>query len=87
MQSHRKRRAAIARGSNAAGLMRRALRKAGRGECASCRLSFLASAIDVDHITPLAKGGEDVAGNVQLLCRPCHKAKTRRDFDFKAPPF
>ncbi|MFI9206203.1 HNH endonuclease [Streptomyces sp. NPDC053048] len=86
-RSHRKRREAIARGRNAAAILRKALRKAGRGVCASCGLSFLASAIDVDHITPLAKGGEDVAANVQYLCKPCHKAKTRKDFGFTSPPF
>ncbi|WP_274535902.1 HNH endonuclease [Streptomyces sp. CB02923] len=67
--------------------MRKALRKAGRGACASCGLGYLASAIDVDHIVPLSRGGEDVASNVQLLCKPCHKAKTRVDFGFTAPPF
>ncbi|MFC9651471.1 HNH endonuclease [Streptomyces sp. NPDC056937] len=86
-QSHRKRREAIARGNNAAAIMRKAVRKAGRCACASCGLNYLASAIDIDHIIPLAKGGEDVPTNVQPLCKSCHKAKTRRDFDFKAPPF
>lgn len=82
-----KRRVVIARGHNAAGLRRKELRSAGSAECANCRLTVLASAIDVDHIRPLAHGGEDVADNVQCLCRPCHKAKTRVDFGFAAPPF
>ncbi|MFF0440158.1 HNH endonuclease [Kitasatospora sp. NPDC004614] len=34
----------------------------------------------MDHITPLALGGEDIDENVQPLCRPCHKAKTCEDF-------
>ncbi|WAL76427.1 HNH endonuclease signature motif containing protein [Kitasatospora sp. YST-16] len=67
--------------------MRKAIRKAGGAECASCGLWVLGSAIDVDHITPIAHGGQDVDGNVQALCRPCHKLKTRRDFDFQKPPF
>ncbi|MEV6730075.1 HNH endonuclease signature motif containing protein [Streptomyces sp. NPDC051364] len=86
-QSHRKRREAIARGHNAAAIMRRAIRKAGCCACARCGLTFLASAVDVDHVIPLARGGEDVAGNVQALCRPCHKAKTRVDMGYSAPPF
>ncbi|MFF4329712.1 HNH endonuclease [Streptomyces sp. NPDC001591] len=86
-QSHRKRRAAIARGHNAAAIMRKAVRKAGQCACARCGLTFLASAIDVDHVVPLALGGEDVASNVQPLCKACHKAKTREDFGHKTLPF
>jgi 5-methylcytosine-specific restriction protein A len=87
VRARRKRRAVIARGNNAAANARKAARKAGYVECASCRMRFLASAVDVDHIKPLAHGGEDVDENVQLLCRPCHKLKTRGDFGIQAPPF
>ncbi|MEU4955466.1 HNH endonuclease [Streptomyces lavendulae] len=52
-----------------------------------CGLTFLASAIDVDHMVPLALGGEDVASNVQPLCKACHKVKTREDFGHKTLPF
>ncbi|MEU7177039.1 MULTISPECIES: HNH endonuclease [Streptomyces] len=76
----RKRCEAVTRSRDAAAFMRETLRKAGRCACASCGTVFLVSAIDVDHIVPLALGGEDVAGNVQPLCRPCHKLKTRGDF-------
>ncbi|MER5258545.1 HNH endonuclease signature motif containing protein [Streptomyces sp. NPDC002855] len=86
-QSHRKRRAAIARGQNAAAITRKALRKAGQGQCVRCLGVYRASLIDVDHVTPLAKGGEDVASNVQLLCKTCHKRKTAEDFDHKTLPF
>ncbi|WP_430430219.1 HNH endonuclease [Oceanicaulis sp.] len=34
---------------------------------------------EYDHIKPQALGGDNSAGNVQLLCRKCHKAKTRGD--------
>ncbi|MFK0294488.1 HNH endonuclease [Streptomyces sp. NPDC090442] len=67
--------------------MRKAVRKAGYVRCATCRMQFLPSAVDVDHITPLSQGGEDVPDNVQILCRPCHKLKTRQDFGTGAPPF
>jgi 5-methylcytosine-specific restriction protein A len=85
--SHAKRREAIARGNNAAAKLRAAVNRAGQATCARCGFAFLASAIDIDHVLPLARGGEDTPGNVQALCRPCHKAKTRTDFNVKAPPF
>jgi 5-methylcytosine-specific restriction protein A len=87
VRARRKRRAVIARGSGAAARLRRAIRKAGRTKCARCGFPFLASAIDVDHITPIAHGGEDTDGNLQPLCRPCHKLKTREDFGVTTPPF
>jgi 5-methylcytosine-specific restriction protein A len=36
--------------------------------------------VDIDHVLPLSKGGEDVDSNVQPLCKACHKAKTAIDF-------
>lgn len=78
---------AIARGDDAARRLRARVRKAVSGTCANCRFAFLPSAVDIDHIVPLSRGGEDVASNVQVLCRPCHKAKTRTDMGFTKPPF
>jgi 5-methylcytosine-specific restriction endonuclease McrA len=34
---------------------------------------------DVDHITPLWAGGSDEDRNKELLCVPCHEAKTARE--------
>ena len=34
---------------------------------------------EVDHKTPLKKGGTNSANNLQILCKKCHKAKTKRD--------
>jgi 5-methylcytosine-specific restriction protein A len=91
VQSHSKRREAIARGDNAAARMRKvvraAIRTVGFVECATCRGHFLGSQVDVDHVKPLALGGEDIDGNVQVLCKRCHKTKTRADFPSKTPPF
>ncbi|MFJ8386210.1 HNH endonuclease [Streptomyces sp. NPDC094438] len=67
--------------------MRKAVRKAGGAMCSRCRYTFLPSFIDVDHIVPLSRGGGDVAGNVQPLCKLCHKLKTREDFGHKTLPF
>jgi 5-methylcytosine-specific restriction protein A len=77
----------LARGNDAARRLRKRLRRAGYFPCASCGIPRLASALDVDHIRPLALGGEDVDENIQALCRPCHKAKTREDFGVSTPPF
>ncbi|MET9147315.1 HNH endonuclease signature motif containing protein [Streptomyces sp. NPDC004042] len=41
---------------------------------------FTADGVDVDHVRPLALGGEDVAGNVQVLCHGCHQLKTATEF-------
>ncbi|WP_258050237.1 HNH endonuclease [Streptomyces finlayi] len=49
-------------------------------ECRVCLRFCLPSQLDIDHVVPLAKGGEDVDENVQALCKLCHKAKTAMDF-------
>jgi len=32
----------------------------------------------MDHITEVIRGGSNQLENLQTLCQPCHKAKTRR---------
>jgi 5-methylcytosine-specific restriction endonuclease McrA len=32
--------------------------------------------LEVDHVIELAAGGENSIENLQVLCKPCHKAKT-----------
>ena len=34
---------------------------------------------EVDHITPVSRHGSDDILNLQLLCKECHREKTRRD--------
>lgn len=34
--------------------------------------------LTVDHIKPLALGGDDQPHNLQPLCRPCHTSKSAR---------
>ncbi|WP_274555969.1 HNH endonuclease [Streptomyces spiramyceticus] len=87
VRARRNRREVIARGNSAAARLRRIIWKSGRWKCARCGRHVLASGIDVDHITPIAQGGEDTDGNVQQLCRPCHKLKTREDFGAVNTPF
>ena len=49
--------------------------------CQHCLLvGRVTVAVDVDHIIPLASGGERLdLHNLQSLCRPCHRVKTERD--------
>ena len=50
------------------------------GKCADCGCKTGgANGLDWDHVTPLEMGGEDTLDNLQPLCKPCHKLKTRED--------
>jgi len=46
------------------------------GQCASCGMKC-DRGWDLDHEIPLALGGADEPSNWVVLCRPCHRAKTR----------
>lgn len=37
-------------------------------------------ATQVDHITPLSRGGKNHLSNLQPLCAHCHSVKTAREF-------
>lgn len=47
-------------------------------KCIGC-LTDIKATYEVDHITPLAKGGRHEAGNLQLLCMPCNREKKAKD--------
>ncbi len=63
----------------------RRLRKAFIGAHPLCEMDCraagrLTAATEVDHITPIAEGGEPLdEANLQSACRPCHSRKTSRD--------
>ena len=45
--------------------------------CADCgSLTAYPKGFQVDHRIPLFKNGEDVDGNLQVLCLPCHDKKS-----------
>lgn len=47
--------------------------------CAGCDATLFGTAYDIDHIVPLELTGANHLGNLQALCAPCHKLKTRQD--------
>ncbi|MBZ4319527.1 HNH endonuclease [Streptomyces huiliensis] len=60
--------------------LRRVLDERGSGWCAWCLGVYMASGLEVDHVRPLALGGDDTDGNVHVLCRECHQLKTATEF-------
>lgn len=55
-------------------------------KCRMCSV-LLPPDFEVDHIQALEDGGEDIASNLQCLCVPCHKRKTRLNRLRKTPLF
>jgi 5-methylcytosine-specific restriction protein A len=50
------------------------------GRCQACGIRIDAGrAWHLDHVIPLSLGGADATSNLQVLCRACHRDKTRRD--------
>ena len=48
--------------------------------CDKCRRQVdYPSGFELDHDTPLFKGGEDSEDNCRLLCIDCHYKKSRQD--------
>jgi hypothetical protein len=62
-----------------ADVLDRARTKQGKIRCAKCRQSFTAGHVEVDHKRPTVDGGSDDLTNLQVLCKPCHEAKTTRE--------
>jgi 5-methylcytosine-specific restriction protein A len=50
-----------------------------RAQCNTCKSAFGGTQIEIDHVVAIGSGGHDVASNLQLLCRACHRAKTKRE--------
>lgn len=48
------------------------------GICNECG-DNVGNSFDIDHLIPLENGGKDDESNFQLLCKPCHKLKTKAD--------
>ena len=48
------------------------------GNCAGCGTHFDYRNLEVDHIIPRSKGGQDADENLQLLCGSCNRIKGNR---------
>ena len=63
------------------------LLKKQKGKCNHCGIYFKdGDLLEIDHIIPTSKGGEDKYTNLQLLHRHCHDEKSKYD-DSKEVPF
>ncbi len=49
--------------------------------CPKCGKKFRKKDIDVDHILPKSKGGDDSRYNLQLLCYHCNRSKSANTLD------
>lgn len=47
--------------------------------CEECLCSLSDGSGEYDHIIALELGGEHKASNIQILCKKCHKEKTKND--------
>ena len=45
------------------------------GRCAYCGRTLRRGRLEIDHRTPLSRGGGNGLDNLQLLCRPCNMRK------------
>lgn len=46
-----------------------------QGCCPMCKETFELSEMEADHITPFSQGGRTTMANLQMLCKPCNRAK------------
>ena len=45
------------------------------GYCYYCNQKFTAKELTMDHITPLARGGQSTKGNIVAACKGCNSKK------------
>jgi 5-methylcytosine-specific restriction endonuclease McrA len=50
-----------------------------KNRCAICRTSLKKTGYHLDHIIPLARGGKNTDGNIQVTCPKCNMEKHAKD--------
>lgn len=61
--------------------VKEALYKSQKGRCNGCVEDILIKNMEIDHILPKSKGGQDVYDNFQLLCGNCNRRKGDRPME------
>lgn len=49
--------------------------KIGRGECYYCGKTVKPAELTMDHLVPLARGGQSTRGNIVACCKECNSRK------------
>lgn len=49
------------------------------GRCEACGIALQPGEWECDHLVPIKDGGTNDVANLRVLCRPCHRRKTRED--------
>jgi len=76
-ECHRAQRGKVKRARGRAGAAQRERRLSVEPNCRDCAAKGdMRLAEEVDHIVPLAAGGQDTDDNVRSLCRFCHATRT-----------
>lgn len=50
-----------------------------RGRCEICQVALIAGEWECDHVVTIKNGGTNDITNLRVLCKPCHRKKTRQD--------
>ncbi len=65
--------------------LKRQLMRRQNNVCAYCGKRRTAPSFDIDHMTPVVRGGSNEASNLQVICRPCNQRKgDQTDAEFRA---
>ena len=52
--------------------------------CVYCGARRIARSMDIDHMTPIVRGGSNDDSNLQVICRPCNQRKgPMTDMEFR----
>ena len=52
--------------------------------CVYCGHRRTASSLEIDHMTPVVRGGSNDVSNLQVICRPCNQRKgLQTDLEFR----